>query len=172
METLKVLMERRSIRKYTDEPVNNEDLEKILAAGTMAPSSMGKQSAVILVIEDKSLMAELEKINAAAMGTPDGKPFYGAPLLITVLADPSRSRATVEDGALVLGNMMNAAYDLGYGTCWIHRAEEEFKSEFGKSVLKKAGLSEDLVGIGNMVIGRPAEEPKARPRKENYIVRL
>ena len=72
-----------------------------------------------------------------------------------------------------MGNMMNAAADLGLGSCWIHRAKEEFETEYGKSLLKRLGIEGDYEGIGHLVIGYPAKEP-ARPvkRKENYIYEL
>ena len=89
-----------------------------------------------------------------------------------VLADKAMP-THVYDGSLVLGNMMNAAADLGVASCWIHRAKEEFESEEGKAILKELGIEGDWEGIGHLILGyaaAPANEPA--PRKANYIYRV
>ena len=134
-ETLKNLEERRSIRKYKDEQIRDEQLNEILEAGTYAPTGMGAQSPVMVVIQDKETIRELSKMNADVMGT-NSDPFYGAPTVIVVLADKNRL-TYVEDGSLVMGNLMNAAHAVGVDSCWIHRAKEVFESEKGKELLKK-----------------------------------
>ena len=99
-------------------------------------------------------------------------PFYGAPTVIVVLADQSRGTC-VEDGSLVMGNLMNAAYAVGVDSCWIHRAREVFASEEGKALLAQWGIEGDYIGIGHCILGyRDCELPQAKPRKENYIYRV
>lgn len=123
-EVLKCLKERRSIRKYRPEQIKDSELEQILEAGTYAPTGMGMQSPIMVAVQDPETIAKLSKMNAAVMGVTSD-PFYGAPTVIIVLAD--RSRGTyVEDGSLVMGNLMNAAYSIGVDSCWIHRAKEVF----------------------------------------------
>jgi len=78
----------------------------------------------------------------------------------------------VENGSLVLGNLMNAAHAVGLGSCWIHRAKQTFETEEGKELLRKWGLPEHLVGIGNCILGFAEETPNARPRKEGRIVKV
>ena len=146
-ETLKNLEERRSIRKYKDEQIRDEQLNEILEAGTYAQTGMGAQSPVMVVIQDKETIRELSKMNADVMGT-NSDPFYGAPTVIVVLADKNRL-TYVEDGSLVMGNLMNAAHAVGVDSCWIHRAKEVFESEKGKELLKKWNIEGDYVGIGN-----------------------
>ena len=69
-----------------------------------------------------------------------------------------------------MGNLMNAAHARGLGTCWRHRAKEVFDSEEGKALLKEWGIEGDYEGIGNCIIGYPAQEnPQPKPRKENYV---
>ena len=69
-----------------------------------------------------------------------------------------------------MGNMMLAAYSLGIGSCWIHRAKEEFESEDGKKILKELGIDGEYEGIGHCILGYPDGEPgEAAPRKENRI---
>ena len=132
---------------------------------------MGKQSPIILAVKDRELRDRLSRMNAAVMGM-DGDPFYGAPTVLVVLAD--RSILTyVYDGSLVLGNMMNAAADLGVASCWIHRAKEEFDSEEGRAILRDLGVTGDYEGIGHLILGyaaSPAAEPK--PRKAGYVIKI
>lgn len=171
METLTVLKTRRSCRAYLPEHVEEDKLNAILEAGTYAATGMGKQSPIILVIKDPEVRAKLQKLNAAAMGM-DIDPFYGAPELLVVLANKDIPTYLC-DGSLVLGNLMNAAADLGVASCWIHRAKEEFESEEGKAILKQLGIQGNYEGIGNLILGyaaKPANPPA--PRKADYIYRV
>lgn len=171
-ETLTDLKTRRSVRKFRPEQVSEEQLEQILEAGTYAPCGMGAQSAVMVVIRDKDTMEQLRRMNAAVMGNPAGDPFYGAPMMILVLADKSRG-TYLEDGSLVMGNLMNAAHAVGVDSCWIHRAKEEFESEEGKSLLKKWGITGDYAGIGHCILGYgDGPKPDPKPRKDGYVVRI
>ena len=167
-ETLETIKSRRSCRAYKPEQITDEELNAVLEAGTYAASAMGRQSAKIVVVQDAAARAQLTRMNAAAMGK-DTDPMYGAPTILVVLADAG-SKNAVQDGSLVMGNLMNAAASLGIGSCWIHRAKEVFASEEGKALLKKWGVEGDYEGIGHCVLGYPARDvPKAKPRKENYV---
>ena len=165
---LKVLEERRSVRSYQDKQVEKEALDAILRAGTYAATGMNRQSPIIVAIQDKETIQAISRMNVAVMGR-DGDPLYGAPTLLVVLADPT-VRTYVEDGSLVIGNMMNAAFSLGVDSCWIHRAKEVFATDEGKALLAKWGIEGEYVGVGNLILGyRDGELPVTRPRKENYI---
>ena len=167
-ETMKNLLERRSVRGYKKDLVPTEVLDEILEAGKYAPSGMGQQKTLMVVTQNPELVAKLSKMNADVMGTKND-PFYGAPVVLIVLADKARP-TYLYDGSLVMGNLMNAAHSLGIGSCWIHRAKEEFESEEGKALLKKWGIEGDYEGIGHCVLGYAAAElPAAKPRKENYV---
>ena len=170
-ETLKTLIERRSCRSYKPDPIPAEILDQILEAGTYAATGMGRQSPIMIAVTDKKVRDQLSKMNAAVMGASND-PFYGAPVVIIVLAD--RSVPTyLYDGSLVMGNLMNAAHALGIASCWIHRAKEEFESEEGKKILKELGIEGDYEGIGHCILGYAAQEPGApAPRKEKYIYRI
>ena len=169
-ETLKVLETRRSCRNFKQESVNKEDLDAIIKAGTYAATGMGKQSPIIIAVTDKEIRDELSEENRKIGGWNEGfDPFYGAPVILIVLADKSVP-TYVYDGALVMGNLMNAAESLGVASIWIHRAKEEFDSEFGKNLLKKLGVEGDFEGIGHCALGYAAEPPKdAASRKTNYV---
>ena len=170
-ETLKVLKERRSIRRYKAEQIKSEELNAILEAGTWAPTGMGKQSPVMVVVQDRETIAYMSKLNAEIMGKPDTDPFYGAPTVVVVLADSTNAN-WVRDGSLVMGNLMNAAASLGLGSCWINRALELFDRPEGKELLKKWGLDEKDRGVGNCILGYiDGEIPTPKPRKEGYIIR-
>ena len=170
-EVLKCLKERRSIRKYKNEQIKEEELNLILEAGTYSATGMGMQSPIMVVVQDAETIAQLSRMNAAVMGT-DSDPFYGAPTVVIVLADRSRGTC-VEDGSLVMGNLMNAAFAIGVDSCWINRAKEVFDTEEGKAFLKKWGIEGDYVGVGNCILGyRDCELPQPKERKANYIYRV
>ena len=170
-ETIKTLKERRSIRKYKENQISDEELNQILEAGEYAPTGRGAQSPIMVVVQDKELIKELSKINAEIMGITSD-PFYGAPTVVIVLADKTR-HTYKEDGSLVMGNLMNAAHSLGVDSCWINRAKEVFESERGKELLKDWGIEGDYEGIGHCILGyRDCEYPKAAPRKTNYVIRI
>lgn len=170
-QTVKDMIERRSIRAYKDEQVKEEQLQEILEAGKYAASGMGRQPVKMVVIQDKATIAQLSKMNAKIMGA-DIDPFYGAPTVIVVLADKS-APTHYADGCLTMGNLMNAAHAVGVDSCWIHRATEEFESEEGKALLAKWGIEGEYEGIGHCILGyRNCDYPQAAARKEDMIVRI
>ena len=170
-ETLTTLKTRRSCRAYKPELIEEEKLNAILEAGTYAATGMGKQSPIILAVTDRALRDRLSKMNAAVMGA-DMDPFYGAPEVVIVLANKDIP-TYLYDGSLVMGNMMNAAADLGVASCWIHRAKEEFESEEGKAILKDMGIEGNYEGIGHLILGYAAKPENApAPRKAGYIYRV
>ena len=171
-ETLKTLKERRSCRKYLDKQVEAAQLDLILEAGTYAPTGMNRQAPVIVAVQDKETRDKIAKMNAAVMGS-ENDPFYGAPTVLVVLADPA-VRTYLHDGALVMGNLMNAAHAVGVDSCYIFRAKEVFETEEGKAMLRQWGIPENFVGIGNCILGYGDEGGKrpASPRKAGYIVKV
>ena len=171
MEAIENLLTRRSIRKYKPDMIPEDILEKILTAGTYAATGMGRQSPIIIAVTDKNTRDRLSKMNAAVMGS-DSDPFYGAPVVLVVLADKSIGTYKY-DGSLVMGNLMNAAHALGIASCWIHRAKEEFESEEGKKILRSLGITGNYEGIGHCILGYADRDiPLPKERKENYIYRI
>lgn len=170
-ETLDTIRSRRSCRSHLPTQITEEELSAVLEAGTYAASAMGRQSARILVVQDPADRALLTRMNAAVMGT-DSDPMYGAPTILVVLAD-ANARNAVQDGSLVMGNLMLAAASLGLGSCWINRAREMFDTPEGKALLRRWGVEGDWIGVGNCILGYPAADPKpAAPRKPDYILRV
>ena len=169
-ETLKVLETRRSCRNFKPDMITDEELKAIVKAGTYAATGMGRQSPLIIAVTDKNLRDQISDENRKIGGWGEGfDPFYGAPVILIVLADKSVP-THVYDGSLVMGNLMNAAESLGVASIWIHRAKEEFDSDFGKNILKKLGISGEYEGIGHCALGYAAEPANApAARKDNYV---
>lgn len=172
-ETLKVLETRRSCRGFKPDMVEQDELDAILKAGTYAATGMGKQSPIIIAVTDKKTRDEISEENRRIGGWDEGfDPFYGAPVILIVLADKNVPTYKY-DGSLVMGNLMNAAESLGVNSIWIHRAKEEFESDFGKKILNDLGIEGDYEGIGHCALGYAAAEIKEpAPRKENYIYKI
>lgn len=171
-ETIKSILERRSIRKFKNTQVKEEDLDLILKAGTYAASGRGAQAPLIVSIQDQAVIKELSKINAQVMGR-EMDPFFGAPTVIMVLTDKERNTG-VEDASLVIGNMMLAAHSIGLGSCWIHRAKEMVEHPYVQKMLAEMGIDhEKYRGVGNLILGY-ADMPLPQPakRKDNYICKI
>lgn len=167
-ETMKTLLTRRSIRKFKEDQISDEELSAVIEAGKYAPTAANQQSEIFIVVQNKDAMKKIDAMNAAIIGK-DVHPFYGAPTVILVLADRSKA-APIEDASLALGNMFNAAASLGLGTCWIHRVRQMFETEEGKALLTEWGVEGDYVGVGACAIGYPdCPQPEAAPRKEKFV---
>lgn len=172
MEALEVLKNRRSVRAFRDEQIRDDQLNAILEAGTFAPTGMGKQSPVMVVVQNPDLIQRLSRLNGAVLGT-DRDPFYGAPTVVIVFSNPETAMTWLEDGSLVMGNLMNAAFAVGVDSCWIHRAKQMFETEEGKALMREWGVPEACVGIGNCILGyAKGPLPEPRPRKADYVIRV
>lgn len=168
-ETLKTIRNRRSIRKFTDEPVPRNVIEQIVDAGIWAASGKNGQAPIVLAVTNPDLVAQLSEMNRKIGGWQEGfDPFYGGKTVLVVLARKDVP-TYVYDGSLTLGNMMLAAQSLGVGSIWIHRAKQEFESDEGKAILAKLGIDEDVEGIGHCVLGYAAEPAADIARKEGRV---
>ncbi len=166
---LQALKQRRSIRKYKADAVSRDVIDQIIDAGLYAANGMGEQKPIVLAVTNRELRDTLSEMNRKIGGWKEGfDPFYGAPVVLIVLA-PKEWPQRVYDGSLMMGNLMQAAHAVGVGSCWIHRAKEEFESEEGKAILHKLGIVGDYEGIGHCVLGYPAQLPEAAPRKEKRV---
>lgn len=167
-EVIKAIIERRSVRRYKPEMPPRELIEQVVEAGTYAASGKGGQSAIIVAVTNREDRDQLARMNREIMGAASDT-FYGAPVVLVVLArldSPHR----VYDGSLVMGNLMLAAHALGLGSCWIHRARQEFASEEGRALLQKWGIKGEYEGIGHCILGYPdGPAAKAHPRKADYV---
>lgn len=170
-DAMEVLLTRRSIRNFNDKSIPEDVLNKILEAGTYAPTAMGMQKPIIIAITDKKVRDEVSRENAKIMGREGTDPFYGAPVILLVAVENYPN--AVYDGSCVMDNLLNAAWAMGVGSCWIHRTKEELESDFGKELLKSLGIVGDYIGVGHAALGYfDGEPPLPKPRKENYIYRI
>lgn len=168
---LELLMTRRSVRAYKPEQITEEELDAVTKAGTYAPTGMGMQSPVIVAVQSPKYRQAVMELNKQARGG-DGDPYYGAPTILLVLADPQRGTC-VEDGSCVLCTMMDAAHAIGLASCWIHGEREMFQLPEGKALLREWGLSEELRGVGSLALGYAAGPlPQPKERKADYIKKV
>lgn len=168
---LELIKSRRSIRSYRPDAIPKELLDAVLEAGTYAPSAMGRQSATIVAVTDKAVRDELMRLNAEVMGT-QSDPYYGAPVIVLVLADGTIP-TYIEDGSCVLENLMLAAHAVGLGSVWVNRERQIFDSERGKQLLREWNLPTTLRGVGAIALGYPqGEAPQPKGRKKDYIVHI
>lgn len=168
MDALECILTRKSTKKYKSDEVPAELIEKIVAAGKAAPTGMNKQSPIILAISNRQVRDELSALNAKAAGVENADLFYGAPVVLAVLAKKDVI-THLYDGSLVMGNMLLAAHALGLGACWIHRAKETFEMPEGKVLLKKLGIEGEYEGIGNCIVGYPDGEPQTKEKKKDWV---
>ena len=169
-EFIKTLIERRSIRKYKPDIPSKELINEVINAGLYAASGMGQQSPIIIAVTNKEFRDKLAKINAKIANWDENfDPFYGAPVILIVLAQKGHF-TSVYDGSAVIQNLILAAHSLGLGSCWIHRAKEEFEMPEYKDLLKTLGIEGEYEGIGHCILGYADTELPAPPkRKENRV---
>lgn len=169
-ETIRDLLTRRSVRSYSDRQVPDELVDKIAEAGIWAPTAAGRQHTKLVILTDKELIGEISAMNAAVMGS-SGDPFYGARTIIIVFSD-GNDGCCVEDGALVMGNLLNAAHALGVDSCWIHRAKEVFDTARGRQLKALWGVPDSYIGIGNCILGYGDKPyPQGKDRLPGRIIR-
>ncbi len=167
-EILKCIEERRSVKAYTPDMPKKEDIDAVIKAGIEAASGRNLQSPIVIAVTDKATRDRLSAANAAVMGG-SGDPFYGAPVVLVVLANKVAHTA-VYDGSLTLGNMMLAAHALGLGSCWVHRAREVFETAEWREWLASLGIEGEYEGVGNLILGyAKGDFPAPKERKPNRV---
>lgn len=183
-ETMKTILERRSIRRFKDKPVSEKDLELILEAARYAPSAMNQQPWHFTVVQSGELLDRINEVtkeafassgnpNFAARARTEGfSPFYHAPLFIIVSCD-KKAIAPIHDGSLTLGSMFLAAKSLGIGSCWIHAMNFVLESEAGYELRKELQIPEGFMPVGAGAFGYAAEQnPEPAPRKKDAVTYL
>ncbi|MFX0162282.1 MAG: nitroreductase family protein [Candidatus Hodarchaeota archaeon] len=161
MDLFEAIKRRRSIRKYMDEDVLEEDLEKILEAAILAPSAGNRQAWDFVIVRDESVKKALVK---AALG----QNFIAeAPVVVVVCANMERSASRygsrgsglycIQDTAAAIQNMLLAVTALGLGACWIGAFHEE-------GVTKILELPIGVRPVAIIPIGHPAKIPRPTPR--------
>ena len=183
-DVIQAILNRRSIRKYTTTPIPEADRDLIVTAGLHAASSRNIQPWHITVVQNPDIIAAITRETKAAiiranvarylgMANSDAYTvnFGNAPLFMIVGADFAASSCPVEDGSLVLGNMMLAAHSLGIGSCWVNQlggvCDEPGFREF---LASRLAFPAEMKIVGSCAFGYGAtEHPKAPPRKEGTV---
>lgn len=150
-----ILKKRRSIRKYTDQPVEKEKLDRLVASALLAPSSRGVRPWRFIVVDDPEMMKKLAKCK------PHGAGFLnGAPVGIVVVGDPSESDVWVEDCAIASTILWLAAEDLGLGACWCQIRKRMHADTASASDVVRAllGIPEGFEVEAIMGLGYPVEQ--------------
>lgn len=158
MDVLSAIKGRRSIRKYSDKPVAEEKLLKVLEAARLSPSAKNQQEWKFIVVKDSKVREELTKAI--------GQPFVGkAPVILVCCGTETESimrggqyRYTV-DLSIATAYMILEAYEQGLGTCWLGSYDEEM-------VKKVLNIPERVRVVAITPLGYPEESPAQRPRKK------
>ena len=186
MELLDIIKKRRSIRKYTDEQIPKEHLEKIIEAGLNAPNAGGRQGTIILGIHNKELTEAVGKLNLAGFdrGRLEGSyvskeqpsiiddpniksGFYGAPSVCVVFAQKN-FLYSIPDAFCSAENMVLQATELGISSCIIARGEETFDNDYGNGLLKKWSVPENYIARCFVILGYiDGEQPRAKSIDNN-----
>jgi len=169
-DVIEAIKNRRSVKNFKPDMIEQDKIDQVIEAGLYAASGMNKQAVKIIAVKNKTFRDKLSKTNAQIGGWPESfDPFYKAPVVLIVLADKNWFTG-IYDGSLVMGNLMLAAHALGIGSCWIHRAKEEFEMQEYQAWLKSLGIEGQYEGIGHCVLGYAADPtPKAAPRKADRV---
>ncbi len=172
-EIIKAMLERRSVRRFKPEKPEESLINEVINCGLYAASGKNTQGVRIIAVTNKEKRDEIAEMNRRIGGWDEGfDPFYGAPVMLIVIADKSKP-TYIYDGSLVMGNLMLAAHSLGLGSCWIHRAKQEFESEEGKKILAELGIEGEWEGIGHCALGyADCEIPAAPERKAERVFHI
>ena len=164
---LEVIKNRRSCRQFKSTKIDEKTIKEIIDAGLNAPSGMNRQTPIVIAIQDTEIRNKLAELNRsfASSRWPEGfDPFYGAPLILLVIAH--KDGLSVHDGSACIENMLLEATNQGLGSCWIHRAKEEIESKEGRELLKSTGLNfDDYIGVGHVIVGYKEDHAEIRPKE-------
>ena len=152
-----LIKNRRSTRKFTQQLLSPEQVEKILKAGLMAPASKRKNPWQFVVVEDKEMLHKLAECK------PHGAAFLeGCALAVVVLADVMISDVWIEDASIASIYMQLQAEDLGLGSCWcqVRNREREDESGAGEYIRQLLDIPYQLEVLSIIGFGHKAQERK------------
>ncbi len=152
-----LLVNRRSIRRYTSEPISAEDVKLILEAGLLAPTSKSSRSWQFVAVDDRSMLERLAQCKPMAAA-----PIERCALAVVIAADPTLSDPWIEDASIAAAYMQLQAADLGLGSCWIQvrgrfTADNIPSEEYVQELL---GIPETISVLCIMTFGHKDEERK------------
>ncbi len=152
MDTIKTIRDRRSIRKYKPDEIEEEDLQTILQAGRWAPSASNKQPWHFIIIRNKEMREKLADIHDY------GRFMRESPVVIVVLGDPSKHpRYYLADPHQAVQNMLLAAHSLGLATCWMGVRDTDLEPQFREAL----GIPKDLRVVCSISLGHGDQDRKS-----------
>ena len=159
MEMLDVMRRRRSVRRYTEEKISDEQLKQIVSAALLAPSGHSKYPCEFIVVKSREV---LEKMSHCRKGV--AKMLEGAAAAVVVVADKDKSDTFVEDSCVAMMSMQLLATSLGIGNCWIQVRGREAEDDSTSEVYLRGILNfpENFACQAILSFGYPAKEPRAR----------
>lgn len=171
-QVVKTIMARRSIRKYKDQPIEDEKLREILKCGINAPNGMHKESWAVRVVNTQNFMEDINKGFNAFLKKKGMKkemhPSYGAPVLIFIAHDTGYELSQVDCG-LLGGNIILSAQSMGLGTCCLGGLVRYINSPDGADLLKRLEIPASCKLLYAISLGYPDEECAAKPRDESKV---
>ena len=163
MDFFQVIEKRRSIRKYKNQPIEPETIERIVEAALRAPSSRNLQPCEFIAVTNKDVLGKLAQVKEY------GASFLaGAPLAIVVCADSEKSDVWIEDASIASVFISLAAGALGVGSCWIQIRERKHKTgKAAEEILRETlKIPSHLKVLSIVAIGYPDEEKTGHSKKE------
>ncbi|MBN1977541.1 MAG: nitroreductase family protein [Anaerolineae bacterium] len=160
-ELLQTIFSRRSIRKYTTEPVSKADIQTLLEAAMAAPSASNIKPWHFVVVTER------ETLDALADAHPHGKMLSQATLCIAVCGDPDLSRYWEQDCSAATENLLVAAAALNLGAVWLGVHPRDDRIDFTRRIL---GIPETIAPLNLISIGHPAEEKEPRTQYDEARV--
>lgn len=159
MEMLEIMRSRRSVRRYTEEKIPDEQLKQIVSAALLAPSGHSKYPCEYIVVKNREVLEKMSRCRKTV-----AKMLEGAAAAVVVIADKDKSDTYVEDSCVAMMNMELLATSLGIGNCWIqirnHDAENDSSSEeYLRGILN---FPQNFACQAILSLGYPAKQPKAR----------
>ena len=192
-EVLENMMTRRTIRRFKEEQISEEELQAVLNAGMYAPSAGGRQGVLFVVSQNREMNERLGRIkrnNSTVKMSTDTvyiskeqpsiaddpnifNAFYDAPTVITLFV-PKNFLFAPYDASAAAENMLLAAHSIGLGGCYIGSAWESFADPYGQEVLREWNIRTDYFAALHVLLGYPKDEqaPKAKARKDGRIIRV
>ena len=159
MDMLEIMRSRRSVRRYTDEKLSDEQLKKIVSGALLAPSGHSKYPCEFIVVKNRETLEKMSHCRKSV-----AKMLEGAAAAIVVVADKDKSDTFVEDSCVAMMSMELVATSLGVGNCWIQvrnrEAEDDTPSEnYLRGILN---FPENFACQAILSLGYPAKPPRAR----------
>lgn len=190
-DTIMMMTQRRTIRRYMTEQITQEELNEILQAGLHAPNAGGRQSAIMVVCQNAELNAELGRISRGVenltgidLGRVSSEQpsimddesiksgFYGAPTVITLFS-PKEHYNMIGDCFVAAENIVIAAQSLGIGSCIVGRADKTFSTERGVAIQKEWGVGIEYEARLHVTLGYPeGKAPAYKPRKAGRVIHI